>query len=476
VTPSQMRPRSLLPLLLALVACSGGGGGSTVESSPDQRRNVLVVDDGFDPTMVEFAGRVAAYYSIQCAHRALQLPDDDGSVPMPIPLDAAGFDGGASDGGSGLEQRRADLLVALQVKDTTCHLIPGVDPKPDPLAPVARYRDRWNRAIKANQFASRAFTASEYNELTAAQKALEKARFHGTATAGLIAHANPEVRLVLVEELLGSSEEISNDFTCFRQQDLDENVTLFSDPQVRQAYVDQPFSSLDDEFRALGERHHIGVSNESFGVLSRQRLDELQAAKGCIPVDMRPYFAVIGALDSARSLAHPDHDALLVKSAGNDHSMIDGPEDHRMCTASGTPRLIVGAYDDRGSLTEFTNFGNCVDLYAPGLHIITPIPGGWYLPLSGTSFSAPLTARLASLNPMPTPFTTAGARDVLLAMRDNRGRLPLHRFPREVLYDPENALSQFALRVPGDELPAEPALINLRKLREFQRLLRPRAR
>src|SRR5205085_3868032 len=121
--------------------------------------------------------------------------------------------------------------------------------------------------------------------------------------------------------------------------------------------------------------------------------------------------------------------------------------DHPMCGAAVNPRLIVGAYDDTGMLADFTNFGRCVDVVAPGFHIITPIPGGWYLPLSGTSFSAPLTVRLVSIDPLPSPFTPEGAHDIVFIMRDGQQRLPLNRFPRELLYDPQRVANQWALKI-----------------------------
>src|SRR5947207_3409562 len=119
-------------LIVVAAGCGGGGGAGPVESSVDPRHNVLVIDDGFDPTTSEFAGRVAAYYSISCEPAAALEPVDDAGVPTPVPVDGGADDGGADDGGAGsptLEERRRSLVMALQVRDTRCHLVPGVDPK-----------------------------------------------------------------------------------------------------------------------------------------------------------------------------------------------------------------------------------------------------------------------------------------------------------------------------------------------------------
>jgi hypothetical protein len=461
-----LRPLALLPVLIAL-GCGPGDAG-LVESSPDPRHNVLVIDDGFDLSVAALRGRVAAGYSIVCPHVA-PVPEqagEDGAAPQPVP------DGGVPAGpDGGLQERKMSLLAALRLRDSSCHLEPGLEAKPDPLAAVGRLRERWNRAILASRHASTVLSPAELQEMMKALEGLGDTRFHGTATAGLVAHDNQAVRLVLVEERLGSADMAEQGFTCFQQQEIDDNVALFTDPEVRQAYIDQPRSQLDDDFMALASRHHLGVVNESFGAFSRQRLEQLQMSKNCPPVELRHYFGLIGQLDAARTMAHPGLDALLVKSAGNDHSQLDGPEDHPMCNMDGSPRLIVGAYDDQGQPTTFTNFGHCIDAVAPGFEIIAPIPGGWYLPLSGTSFSAPLTVRLISVNPDPVPYNPVAARALVLSMRDPAGRIPLSRFPRDVLYDPEMKANQWALRLAGPT-PVEPTLINLRKLRDFQRLLR----
>jgi len=55
-------------------------------------------------------------------------------------------------------------------------------------------------------------------------------------------------------------------------------------------------------------------------------------------------------------------------------------------------------------------------------------------------------------------------------MRDATNRIPLHRFPRELQYDPDMLANKWALRLKGE--PTAPLPINLRKLREFQDLLK----
>jgi hypothetical protein len=414
---------------LVLVSACGPGTGrpdpGPAPVSPDPQRNILVLDDGFDLSVEPLRGHVAASYTIVCRPEG---------APGAAPAD--------------FQEAKARALASLDGRDDQCRLEPGLAVKSDPLAQIARYRDRWNKMISESRFSDGVFSSTEIATIqTTLDSSLAGARFHGTATAGVIAHDNPEVRLVLVEEELGDFTEVMTTFVCIKQEDVDRSVALMSDADVRAALISQPTSTLDDALRDVLVQHNVGVVNESFGRLSRQALEELQRAKGCPLVDFKRYIALGGELDQARAQAHPEPDGLLVKSAGNDHSPINTPEDDFLCAPPPAPRLVVGSYDTDGQQSSFTNFGGCVDLFAPGSHVIAPIPGGWLLPLSGTSFSAPLVARLVSRD--NTAFSPIAARQALLAARDTRQRIPLARFPADVFYDPDHDATRFALRVAG---------------------------
>lgn len=59
--------------------------------------------------------------------------------------------------------------------------------------------------------------------------------------------------------------------------------------------------------------------------------------------------------------------------------------------------ITVGAINKEGKPTNFTNFGNSVDIAAPGKNILSYKPGGDLASAAGTSFAAPHVAGTAAL-------------------------------------------------------------------------------
>jgi subtilase family protein len=433
------------------LSCVIGCHHGPVTSSSKAQQNVLVVDDGIDPSVEALRDRVAGQYSIMCT------PTPADNTPPPSTFDEA----------------KSRALDSLRMRDERCHVIAGIAAKSDPLADIAKYRDRWNQMVQNSQFGDVQFTLAEFDEITSAlQNELPDAHYHGTATSSVIAYDNPDVRLVLVEEPLGNATSIMQNFNCIQQQDIDRSVALWNDPDVHQAIIDRPTSTVDEEMNGVILQHHVGVANESFGPVTRQTLEMLQAMKGCATVDLKPYFALQSELMHERGQAHPLAATLTVKSAGNDHSEIDAPADSVLCGSAAAPRLLMGAYDLSQQLAQFTNFGGCVDAFAPGVNVIGTLPAGWLMPVNGTSFSAPLVARLVSLD--GAMFTTDGARDRVLGEIDDQRRVPMARFPRSIFYDPDGVLGphSFSAKSAVVEGATPPLRISERQLRDLLALLR----
>lgn len=56
----------------------------------------------------------------------------------------------------------------------------------------------------------------------------------------------------------------------------------------------------------------------------------------------------------------------------------------------------VGASDDADVIAEFSNFGKLVDVFAPGVDVLSTFPGGKTETLSGTSMASPHVAGIGA--------------------------------------------------------------------------------
>jgi subtilisin family serine protease len=100
--------------------------------------------------------------------------------------------------------------------------------------------------------------------------------------------------------------------------------------------------------------------------------------------------AVRNAITSARR-------TLFVVAAGNDASDNDTSPVYP-CNYSNANLICVAASDRDDRLAGFTNYGaRSVDLAAPGVDILSPLPGGLFGTKSGTSMAAPHVTGVAGL-------------------------------------------------------------------------------
>ncbi|MFB6816962.1 type VII secretion-associated serine protease mycosin [Streptomyces sp. NPDC056347] len=89
-----------------------------------------------------------------------------------------------------------------------------------------------------------------------------------------------------------------------------------------------------------------------------------------------------------------DRDIVIVASAGNDG--LDGRV-KKTYPASYEGVLAVAASDRDNERAAFSQSGDFVDVAAPGVDIVSTVPGGGHCADSGTSFSAPYAAGVAAL-------------------------------------------------------------------------------
>ena len=425
---------SLITCFVASLAAIGCGDNQP--TGPDFPRVAMVIDDGFDTSLPIFAGKVSAAYTTTCTPAAT-----GGSE---------GADGGMG-GPTGFDQDKAALLAELAQPDDSCHLTSGLPAIGNPFADLEGERERWNAAMRGDAWSDPS-QAGLYDEIP---NRLMNAPFHGTSTSGVVATSNPRVKLVLVQIALESPEQAGASIGCLAQDSIDAATALLTDADVSAAYLARPPASVDRELAEARAQLGVQLVNESFGHIARFAIEDLLYKNACPEISLAGYFQTLGDLDQAYAAAHAEPGVLVVQSAGNDGARIDGPRDSLDCRPDDPAHLLVGAYGFGGAHSTFTNFGDCVELYAPGEAVVAPLPGDWLYPLSGTSFSAQLVVGLSSAK-APSPFAPASARAALDALREPNLNIRPRNFPAELLYDVNHDRYVSALLAATASAPVRP--------------------
>ena len=124
--------------------------------------------------------------------------------------------------------------------------------------------------------------------------------------------------------------------------------------------------------------------------------------------------ALNNAIEYART-----QDVLIVAAAGNE-SVNNDVQPSYPANSSSTNVVSVAATNSRDSLASFSNFGaTTVDLAAPGVDILSTVPGNQYRSISGTSMASPCVAGVAGLMKAANgALTHTQMRSILLSSVD----------------------------------------------------------
>lgn len=151
--------------------------------------------------------------------------------------------------------------------------------------------------------------------------------------------------------------------------------------------------------------HGVGKDGEERKQMARKMFDQERAA-------------LRAAIASAPEI-------LFVAGSGNENNSADFAD--YIPAGLELPNLVtVGAVDQSGEETSFSTFGKTVVLHANGFEVLSTIPGGEKMKISGASMAAPqvtnLAAKLMALKPS---LSAVQVKDLIMANADKRGRVSL---------------------------------------------------
>lgn len=129
------------------------------------------------------------------------------------------------------------------------------------------------------------------------------------------------------------------------------------------------------------------------GTISQEELERYKNIRlSASMTDAINYFIKFAGCDNEGNQRpdSPMKGGIMFFAAGNDgisHSVF----------ASHPDVVMVAAIDKTGARASFSNYGDWVDLCAPGVSILSTVPGGEYATMSGTSMACPHVSGVAAL-------------------------------------------------------------------------------
>lgn len=102
-----------------------------------------------------------------------------------------------------------------------------------------------------------------------------------------------------------------------------------------------------------------------------------------------------------------DQNIVVVIASGNGDEYGNPEDTSIICPAHLDNGIIVAACDEDGRIASFSNYGDSVDVCAPGVGIVSYYPGGTLSALDGTSMAAPHISALAAMLKLYLPDRSA---------------------------------------------------------------------
>ncbi|MBZ0266324.1 S8 family serine peptidase [bacterium] len=290
------------------------------------------------------------------------------------------------------------------------------DKTPDLLYPIGSVENRpkLQRLMKGLTDITAAVESEEATELKQIMSQMERDQVqpfiedigkygnysHGTHVAGITASGNPYVRIMAAR--LTFSHEMVPEEPTIEQATKDAKATVEAIEYFKKngsRVVNMSWGGNLASIEGALEANNAGGTPEERKALAREIFEITRKSL---------YDAIKNAPD-----------ILFVTSAGNADSDVRFEEFYP--SSFDLPNIIsVGAVDQAGDETSFTSFGK-VDVYGNGFEVLSYVPGGDKMKLSGTSMSSPqvtgVAAKLLAVNPK---LTVAELRNLIIKGADEK--------------------------------------------------------
>ena len=435
-----MKAFALLVILLTASCGLFGGEGSgdnpdssSVEAQISQVVNIMIVDDGFNLNQEVFNDKILDQFTVDCSESEDMQDEGDSTEDLQeLTLDEK------------FEKLKDEYIKGFN-QENPCKLEQSITyPENPQLFELVQYRDEWNRML-GNKASFNEIFSNE--NLTKIALVIDDVPHHGTTTASLIAYNNPNVKMVFLEVKLGDG---SGPEECIIQEEVDLTVRVLRDPEIRDLYLNQEQNPVSKRLDEIVELHNIKLVNYSAASNPRSIIEEQNRQLGCEDVSLLEYFNEISSLDKAleekrKNEASSAIEPLFIQSAGNEGAQIDAYSDFLACSNESETSLLVGSNEFSGVRSDFSNFGQCVDVYAVGGSIVSSSLYGFLNIKSGTSYSAPIVSRYVSQH-LAHLGTAKEMKVALKQLLDSDKNLP-ESFPVELAYDNfSTPVTRFSLR------------------------------
>ncbi len=246
---------------------------------------------------------------------------------------------------------------------------------------------------------------------------------HGTHVAGIAAENNDQAE-VLAVKLIPTEVKLPG------QESSEKGIGMFLLKKALGALAKQQMTQME-EIAAYVAGHKASVANGSFGTGWPQATMIVKTIATTVWKDIteeevaeaaRYFFEVL--IEEGKMMTDAAPNTLFVFAAGNDG--LDNDTYPASPTNLQADNVIsVAATINDVAIAPFSNYGKTmVDIAAPGVNILSAVPGNNYLKVSGTSQAAPYVAQVATaMKSVNENMTPAQMRKIMMETVDKKAFL-----------------------------------------------------